>query len=73
MKTYISGIKVENVNPSYSQMIELAELFNTQKIENNGSLQINCLIKMQAYDARIKIRKILDCKTTDIRIKYHEK
>jgi len=72
-KTYINGIKVSGISPSYKQMIDISEVFKTQDIHNNGDLQIKCFIKMQPHNARFKIQEILNCSFTQIRVKYHEK
>lgn len=71
-KTIIVGISVHSCYPTYKQMIAIANEFMTDRIENNGNLQVRCFIEMNLTTARVKIRDILDCKFSQIRVKYHE-
>lgn len=73
MKIVVTGIKVEGVTPSFSQMSELSSYLCTRNIENNGSLKIRCAIRKQPFDVRFKVAEILKCSTSQIYTEYHEK
>lgn len=71
--TYISGIKIDNVKPTFEQLNQLSRLFNTKDIDNSNGVQIKCLIRMNTILARCEIKKILNCSYSQIRVKIHEK
>jgi hypothetical protein len=73
MNTYVTYFKVSNIKPTYKQVDQLAKVFGTEKIQYGKDLIGRCLKKMQAHDARMKIKEILNCSFEDINIKYHGK
>ena len=74
MKTYISRIKIINVKPKYKEIdIIMKKLKVRHLAEEDGGIQIKCLIKMQPHDVRMFLTELLNCSNTQIRIEYHEK